>query len=138
MVVSKLIFKISAAIAICVATAGAGAASASARPPTDVFMTFYVGGDIPLRYGNSSYGKQHIEDGHKAQINRVGGWDNMALDISHTLNDGKCNFSDGKMVCNIASTSLHGGFRSMRVVYVESEKGMPDGRPKGIITAFYP
>ncbi|MEU0517694.1 hypothetical protein [Streptosporangium sp. NPDC006007] len=138
MTASRLILKISTAVAICIAAAGTGAASAGERPATDVFMTFYEGGDIPLRYGNSSYGKKHIEEGHKAQINRVGGWDNMALDISHTLNGGKCGASAGKTTCNLTSPDFHGGFGKMRVVYVESANGMPDGRPKGIITAFYP
>ncbi|GHE29523.1 hypothetical protein GCM10017673_35210 [Streptosporangium violaceochromogenes] len=127
------------------AAAMVGAASFTAAPavaaanPTDVFATFYDLGDVPLRYGSiaNQYGKAHIEDGHMAQVTRVG-WSNMILDIEHVFHDGKCGKPiNGKITCNV-SGGLHGGYSSMKVVYTENTNGMPDGRPKGIITAYYP
>lgn len=135
----SILAKIVTGIAIGSAAFTSLPASAATHKPTDVYATFYDQGDTPLRYGTAnSYGKLHIENGHKSQITKAGGWDNVILDISHTFHDGKCGKpNNGKITCNV-SGGLHGGFKAMRVVYTESASGMPDGRPKGIITAFYP
>lgn len=134
----RLVAQVAAATAVGAVGFIAAPAVAAANSPTDIYATFYDLGDVPLRYGTATqYGKAHIEAGHKAQVTRVG-WDNMILDIEHTFHDGTCGKpNNGKITCNV-SGGLHGGYSSMRVVYTESANGMPDGRPKGIITAFYP
>jgi hypothetical protein len=121
-------------------TVETGYRAAAAHSATDVFSSLFSSqGDTPIRYGKAAeYGKVHIEKDHSANINSAGGWDPYILDIEHTLEDGaQKSASGGKYTFQVKGGLHQSKYAYMRVVFTFNNKGMPDGRPKGIITAFY-
>ncbi|MFJ9637447.1 hypothetical protein [Streptomyces sp. NPDC101178] len=137
-----------ASLGSTVALLSFGAAPAQAAGENwTVYSTHFSpkGHDIPLRLGrhdNSSghttgFGKYHIDDrGHR--INQS--WSEFKDDIDETLNSSsiKCTEKNGTYTCNSNKISgVNSQWGNMKVVYTHSTTGTPDGRARGIITAYY-
>jgi hypothetical protein len=104
------------------------------------------GHDIPLRYGRhdntggstTGFGKYHIDDGG----HRYGTpWSSFNADIDQVLHNSRttCVQNGTKWECtsHITGGVSDYGYGNMKVVYTHSDSGTPDGRPRGIITAYY-
>ncbi|WP_106429289.1 hypothetical protein [Streptomyces sp. SPB074] len=103
------------------------------------------GYDLPLRYGRhdntaghtTGFGAYHIDD----RNHRLGviSWSDFKDDIDQVLDSPstKCSKNGTKWECVSKLSSGVSQFGNMKVVYTHSDSGTPDGRPKGIITAFY-
>ncbi|NJQ03985.1 hypothetical protein [Streptomyces zingiberis] len=103
------------------------------------------GHDIPLRYGRhdnasghtTGFGKYHIDDrGHRINVS----WSTFKKDIDETLDSptAKCTKSNNTWTCSSNKISgVNSQWGNMKVSYTHSDSGTPDGRARGIITAFY-
>lgn len=104
------------------------------------------GEDAPLRYGrgdvsgSSGFGKIHIEERHASQI---AGWSTMKIDIDKTLDRGTCKEEgppkNRKTTCNLRSNTFKNhNAKAMKVIFAHRvDRDSGDGRPVGIITAYY-
>lgn len=137
---------LSAAVTAGLFSTGASPAQAAGEN-WNVYSTHFSpnGHDIPLRYGRhdntaghpTGFGVYHIED----REHRLGmDWDRFKSDIDDVLSSSKttCEKTGTKWECRsnlISGVNLTWG--NMKVVYTHSDSGTPDGRAKGIITAYY-
>ncbi|MFG3105114.1 hypothetical protein ACGFZL_31990 [Streptomyces sp. NPDC048182] len=135
-------------VAAFLAVGGAASPSQAATNPNPIYWSVYTtfigpgGEDVPLRKGQKDaggvdgFGKLHIESGHDGQIST---WTDMKLEIDRTLDSGKCSTASGKTTCDLLSHTLHyshaGGMVAVFTGRVDSRSH--DGRPVGIITAYY-
>lgn len=132
-------------------TAGAaGAAGAAPAPPDNenwkVYSTHFSpnGHDIPLRYGRhdntggqpTGFGAYHIDDrNHRL----VYDWDDFKGHIDKVLESSstKCEKKNNNWECVSKLPTGVGQYGNMKVVYTHNDSGTPDGRARGIITAYY-
>ncbi|MFB7090486.1 hypothetical protein [Streptomyces sp. NPDC056296] len=127
-------------------SAGVSPAQAAGENWT-VYSTHFSpnGYDLPLRLGRhdntaghtTGFGKYHIDDrGHRLGVS----WSDFKQDIDLALDDSrtKCSKSGNTWTCtsNLPS-GVNSTWGNMRVAYTHDDTGTPDGRAKGIITAFY-
>ncbi|MFJ4774253.1 hypothetical protein ACIP88_34960 [Streptomyces uncialis] len=127
-------------------SAGVAPAQAAGENWT-VYSTHFSpnGHDLSLRLGRhdnaaghvTGFGKYHIDDrGHRLGVS----WGNFKQDIDLALSDSrtKCSKTGQTWTCtsNLPS-GVNGTWGNMRVAYTHIDTATPDGRAKGIITAFY-
>ncbi|MEV5607882.1 hypothetical protein [Streptomyces sp. NPDC052225] len=112
-----------------------------------VYATFLSpkGYDIPLRYGRhdntaghtTGFGVYHIED----RNHRLGqSWATFKGDIDQVLHSSKTTCSKAGTTWTCTSHEISGvnsTWGNMKVSYTHSDTGTPDGRARGIITAYY-
>jgi hypothetical protein len=120
-----------------ISASSAPPASATVNPhPTDwrVVTTFLGrnGEDVPLRVGRrdagpfKGFGVVHIEEAH-GRIPSHGY-------IEQALTEGKCRFSLGRTECTVKVNP----YQLVFVAFTERvDPTCPDGRPVGVITAYY-
>ncbi len=129
-------------------TAQAQTTAISALTNWNVYSTHFGpnGEDAPLRYGrgdvagSAGFGKLHIEDKHASQM---ASWSIMKRDIDKTLDRGTCSTTGAsgnrKTTCVLNSNTFSNTrARQMKVVFAHRvDSDSKDGRPVGIITAYY-
>lgn len=137
-----------ALVAGITSTAQAQTATITALTNWNVYSTHFGpnGEDAPLRHGrgdvagSAGFGKLHIEDKH---ANQMSSWSNMKRDIDKTLDRGSCTTAGAsgnrKTTCVLNSSTFYNTrARQMKVVFAHRvDSDSRDGRPVGIITAYY-
>lgn len=111
------------------ATPQTAASTAAASTNWNIYTTFWSddGQDVPLRYGDHSFGYVHIQDKHPMPDSSMIGW------IDETLDGG--TYTDQGDTIRVEEPLVTGN--KFIVVYTERVDGASgDGRPVGIITAY--